>query len=190
MIPIRIYMKHSVYSRFYFLTRSTGELYFSASIYLAPEGSVRGPPGRKIERIQFLSWFADFITPLHTVSYIRSRAPRTFCRRPSPWFEGSFSTGLSWNESGDVGCQLERFHPTKRSLSHDRDTNVGMDFRYEWKTKGWCRSEERWSDLSLPAGELSLEASEKNEGKLLGSLLGKLVINFYFQKDWKNREAI
>lgn len=70
-------------------------------------GRYGGQSGRKIERIQFLSWFADFITPLHTVSYIRSRAPRTFSAAPLDSVIRGVVLGASNENSEDVGCSDE-----------------------------------------------------------------------------------
>jgi len=91
------YIRDRVYSRFYFLTRPMGNFISRRECTRASilPLRVRGQSGRKIERIQFLSWFADFITPLHTVSYIRSWTPRTFAAAPlGSVIRGSFSSGF------------------------------------------------------------------------------------------------
>lgn len=147
--------KPRVYSRFYFLTRLTGNFISRRERTRAsispPEGPVRGQSGRKIERIQFLSWFADFITPLHTVSYIRSRAPRTFAAAPLGFvIRGVVLLGAP-NESGGCWLLARMAHPTKRSLSHDRDRDVERRDGFPV----WVRDERTMSERRAMVGSFS-----------------------------------
>lgn len=126
--------------------RAPGELYFSRrentrERLLRPLFPPRGRYGqsrRKIERIQFLSWFADFITPLHTVSYIRSRAPRTFAAA-LPWsegllFSGGFERGVSPNER----------HVRVRRMSHgNRGVGLRNAFSKWTEREGYSSKSER-----------------------------------------------
>lgn len=126
-----------------------------------PGGPV-GQSRRKIERIQFLSWFADFITPLHTVSYICSRAPRTFAAA-LPRSEGSLSSGAS---NGN-GVLVRTARSNSMNESRNRDVRLRNALSKWTETKGYLSESEgrtmaRPSDV--PQGRL-LERLEKAEGK-------------------------
>lgn len=124
-----------------------------------PGGPV-GQSRRKIERIQFLSWFVDFITPLHTVSYICSRAPRTFAaalpraRFPRGGFERERGVGPNGTFEFD------------KRVTGIETYDWGTHSRNEQRRKGILRSrsEKRWPGLPTSRREASREA-RKRRGK-------------------------
>lgn len=88
------------------------------------------------------------------------------------------------NESEDVASSNDSFN----------ETEFESRSRWRHRTKGWTfgMSERRKSDVgerramvgsSSSSRRAFSRGSRKSEGKLLGSLLGELVINFYFQED-------